>query len=44
MNDTASTRAAAQRATEFFENITPADVARLDAVYATRAYFRDPRR
>jgi steroid delta-isomerase len=42
MIDTASTRAAAQRATEFFENITPADVARLDAVYATRAYFRDP--
>jgi len=42
MTDAAAVRAAALRAKAFFERIAPADVARIDAVYADDAYFRDP--
>ena len=42
MNDAGAARAAALRAKAFFESISPADVARLDAIYAEDAYFRDP--
>ena len=42
MTDAAAVRAAALRAKAFFERIAPADVARIDAVYADDACFRDP--
>ena len=35
-------RAAALRAKAFYESIGPADLRRLDEVYAADAYFRDP--
>jgi steroid delta-isomerase len=35
-------RQAAARAVEFFENLTPASLDRLGALYAPEAYFKDP--
>lgn len=42
MTDAAAIRTAALRAKDFFEKIAPGDVARIDAIYASGAYFRDP--
>ena len=42
MTDGAHPGIAAQRARAFFERIAPADVARLDAIYADDAFFQDP--
>lgn len=42
MNDTAAVRAAVLRAKTFFERMSPADVARIDKVYADDASFHDP--
>jgi hypothetical protein len=35
-------REAAARVVEFFENLTPASLDRLDMLYAAQAYFKDP--
>lgn len=42
MTDAAAIRTAALRAKDFFEKIAPGDVARIDLVYSSGAYFRDP--
>jgi steroid Delta-isomerase len=36
------TRAATARVRAFYEKLAPADVERLDSIYAPGAYFRDP--
>ncbi|MEO8484698.1 MAG: nuclear transport factor 2 family protein [Betaproteobacteria bacterium] len=42
MTDTAPNRAATLHAKAFFETIAPADVGRIDTIYAGGATFRDP--
>ena len=42
MTDATPARAAALRAKEYFEKISPAELARLNAIYDEEAYFQDP--